>query len=277
MATTAEYLTDGMNNVRQITRLYRQTRLEVLDQLERAKTEANVLRQRAILGQIDRILGQTANITRKWVDKEIPAIYKGGADQAVATVRKLGAPIKVAAGFSAAHEGAMAALSNETFLKFAEGLHTVRRTAQGTLSEAAKLQIRDEIASKGVLQGLAPSETAKSVAQVIKDRGVQSLVDRSGKTWQLDSYAEMLVRTKQREVFNTGTANRLLENGYDLAQISDHGAEDSCAEWEGEIISLTGATPGYSTLSEVENDDTHMFKPNCRHTYSVWIPGFSSD
>jgi hypothetical protein len=245
--------------------------------LKKGAWDRKLQARRKAQAEIDRILASTANVTQAWVNREIPLMYKGAADKAVENLKRIKAPIKVAGGFSAIHEQAIQSLAEDTFLKFAEGLQTVKRTARGTLSEAAKLQIRDEIAQKGVIQGLAPKETAKSVAQVIKDRGVQSLTDRGGKSWQLDTYADMLVRTKQREVFNAGTANRLLENGYDLVQISDHGAEDSCADWEGEIVSLTGATAGYSLLSEVENDDTHMFKPNCRHTYSAWIPGFSSE
>jgi hypothetical protein len=81
----------------------------------------------------------------------------------------------------------------------------------------------------------------------------------------------MLARTKHREAYNTGTVNRAVENGYDLIQISDHGAEDSCKNWEGKILSLNGQTAGYETLTDAEESDDHIFGPNCRHTFAIYV------
>lgn len=270
----AKRLTDRQHNISELLRLYRITHLEVQELLRTAKTQAQATRRRAILNNVDAILSQTESQTRNWVNQNIPTIYKEGADQGVQTIKKAGATARVAEGFGVIHQEAIAAIADDAFLAFAEGLRTVRNTARGTLQQAARLQIRDEIA-KGSIEGLSRATTSKEVSRILKDRGIIGLVDRGGKRWQLDVYARMLVRAKQREAFNAGTMNRLVENGFDLVQISDHAATDSCSVWEGKVVSLTGATKGYPLLTEVEGDSTHMFKPNCRHTFSAFIPGLS--
>jgi hypothetical protein len=83
----------------------------------------------------------------------------------------------------------------------------------------------------------------------------------------METYSEMVARTSTREVMNTGTKNRLLENGHDLAKISSNESDktcDACAEWAGQVVSLTGETDGYPTLDEAEEDG--LFHPNCVHT-----------
>jgi len=67
-----------------------------------------------------------------------------------------------------------------------------------------------------------------------------------------------------------GTANRLMEQDHDLVKVSSHlGACEKCQPWEGEVLSLTGKTPGYPTLEEAR--DAGLFHPNCRHAYGLYI------
>jgi hypothetical protein len=83
----------------------------------------------------------------------------------------------------------------------------------------------------------------------------------------------MLFRTKVVEARNRGLINRMVENNYDLVQVSAHGATDVCAEWEGKILSAMGQTPGYPTVAEAEADG--LFHPNCRHAINVLIPSLA--
>ena len=58
------------------------------------------------------------------------------------------------------------------------------------------------------------------------------------------------------------------EDGYDIVELSVSGNScDECAKWEGQIFSLTGATPGIPTKQDLI--DAGVFHPNCTHRYSV--------
>ena len=43
-----------------------------------------------------------------------------------------------------------------------------------------------------------------------------------------------------------------------------------CKPWNGRIVSLTGATTDYPTMTQAEADG--LFHPNCRHAFSLYIP-----
>ena len=106
------------------------------------------------------------------------------------------------------------------------------------------------------------------VKGVLEDAGLSSLIDKGGKEWTLDRYTEMLIRTKTVEARNAGLSNRILENDGDLVEVSSHGSEcELCGPWEGQILSLTGKTPGYPTVDEATADG--LFHPNCRHAINA--------
>lgn len=91
--------------------------------------------------------------------------------------------------------------------------------------------------------------------------------DRGSKTWSFDAYTRMLDRTIHTSVYNKAQAKQFIDVGVDLVRVSTNpGTEDECVNYEGMIVSLTGATPGFITLAELESSQHHIFHPNCRHT-----------
>ena len=71
----------------------------------------------------------------------------------------------------------------------------------------------------------------------------------AGRQWNLPSYVEMACRTAANGAAREGTFDGMRAAGRDLAVIggSSSGCE-LCADWEGEVVSLDGVTPGYPTL-----------------------------
>ena len=60
----------------------------------------------------------------------------------------------------------------------------------------------------------------------------------------------------------------------ELVIVSSHGQFhgggcDLCKPFDGNVLSLTGATEGYTTPDEAEAEG--LFHPNCRHTYDLYI------
>lgn len=172
-----------------------------------------------------------------------------------------------------------AALTTRTHTRAVDAL--VRETV-GSL-ERSHLQILrsvDDIyrrviteTSSGVLTG---TQTRRQVAQRALDRfaqrGITGFVDRAGRNWQLDSYAEMSVRTASGRAQVEGTLDRFVENGRDLVIISDAPAECSiCRPYEGSIFSISGNDPDYPPLSSALG----LFHANCRHVASAFTPGLT--
>lgn len=93
------------------------------------------------------------------------------------------------------------------------------------------------------------------------------IVDRSGRRWNVDTYLDMAVRTKYHQAHVAGVQQFVEEyDGHgDLARIpTNQLTKDACKNFEGMIISMTGATGGYRTYSELKATNL-IFHPRCRH------------
>ena len=100
-----------------------------------------------------------------------------------------------------------------------------------------------------------------------KKQGLVAFVVRSGKQWNMSSYVEMLARTTVMKIHNEAVKNEFVAHGEDLVIISNHLPTcEMCKPWNGRIVSLTGATKGYPTMTDAEAEG--LFHPNCRHAFS---------
>ncbi len=92
--------------------------------------------------------------------------------------------------------------------------------------------------------------------------GNDEWIEIGNRTYKMSSYVEMVGRTVMREAQTKATLDmcELFEN--DLVQVSDHGTEcEECAEYEGQIYSISGQHPDYPML-EAEPP----YHPNCLHS-----------
>jgi len=116
------------------------------------------------------------------------------------------------------------------------------------------------------LEGWTAKQTHKEL-QARWDASAKNLrgdrfVDAGGRTWANAEYLQMLTRTTLQTVHREAYTDTLLENGFDLARISDDGDPCKvCQAWAGVIVSLTGKTPGYPTLQQAR--DSGWRHPNC--------------
>lgn len=235
-------------------------------------TDFGVANRRAILAQIEVVLKELGVDTQKFIEKELTAQYKVGADEAIKQLRNIGADISVAEGFNRVHKDAIAGLVDSAAKAFGESMTGVDRSAQLLLGKISRDTITQKLA-EGIIGGKARREINALIKGQLQQQGLDALIDKAGHSWTLDRYADMLFRTKSVEARNRGLINRMVENDYDLVQVSAHGATDVCADWEGEILSATGATPGYPTVADAEADG--LFHPNCRHAINVLIPSLA--
>ncbi|MBV6514227.1 MAG: hypothetical protein FMNOHCHN_03817 [Ignavibacteriaceae bacterium] len=232
-----------------------------------------VANRKRILKQIEDELSKLGVDYTTSFKKEIERVYKLGANDAVSQLNNVKAPVDVDSGFNRIHKEAIAALVDDTSTAFGEALNGVYRQSNALLGKAVRESITQKMV-EGTITGAGLDQVRKEIKGILQEQGISSIIDRGGKQWSLDTYAEMLFRTKTVEARNRGLANRMVENGYDLVQVSSHfSTHYECAVWEGKILSLRGETGGYPTVAEAEA--AGLFHPNCQHAINALIPSLA--
>jgi len=259
-------------NILRIQRTFKRAYKDIVSEIGTA-TNFGVANRKAILAQIEQILTELGVDAEEFLEDELTAYYKVGADQAVKQLSNIGADVGIKEGFNRIHKQAIFALVDDTTRAFGESLTGVKRSAELLLGRAVREQITQKIAT-GLISGEALREVRRNIKGVLAEQGLDALKDKGGRSWKLDRYAEMLFRTKAVESRNRGLVNRMVENGYDLVQVSKHtGTCPLCAPWEGKILSITGKTDGYDTVRQAE--ESGLFHPNCRHAINALVPSLA--
>lgn len=116
--------------------------------------------------------------------------------------------------------------------------------------------------------------------------GLPFFVDKRGRKWGLDTYAEMAVRTMTNKALRAGHTDTMVQHGIDLVVVSSHkNPAPQCAPFERKVLSLSGKYSAGThriggnivnvkgTMRDAEANGLHH--PNCRHTHSGYVPGYT--
>ena len=114
--------------------------------------------------------------------------------------------------------------------------------------------------------------------------GMGFFIDKRGRKWGLDTYAEMAVRSATTQALRAGHSETLQQWGVDLVVVSSHkNPAPQCAPYERKVLSLSGKYPAgthrigdnivrvTATMRDAEAHGLHH--PNCRHRNSAYVPG----
>jgi hypothetical protein len=124
-----------------------------------------------------------------------------------------------------------------------------------------------DVLRRGSVTGATFREQQRELARLMLDASEGGMpgwqfVDKAGRTWQNGNYFNMLMRTVGNRVARETYLERLTEQGYDLVTIEGGGDPcPVCTKWRGVICSITGATKGFPTLKDAQDDG--VFHPNC--------------
>ena len=250
--------------INRLVKFYEQAELEILDRLNRALLRGNKTEYLAQMKKnIEAILQQLREGNRTWCSEAIPRVYSQGLYSADAMLKDIGATVK--AGFGAIHQQAAQVLAENTFQRLEDVAQVIGRQVNDIYRELALENVRGAVVGYDTWK-----QTARRFREQLAERGVTGFKDRSGRMWNMRTYAEMVARTTTMEAHLQGTANRLVEQGHDLVKVSTHrGACELCQPWQGKILSITGKTKGYPTLEEAKAEG--LFHVNCRHAYGLYI------
>lgn len=174
-----------------------------------------------------------------------------------------------------------------------ETVDLVTETHRGILRgvEDGYRQVIAEVAATPLLGIDTRRQATQRAMERFADRGFRSFVDRSGRAWQMTSYAEMATRTALGRAAVEGHTDRLRAAGLGLVIVSNAPHEcPLCKPFEGKVLSIDGPDgPREVTVEHAIEDDrtvrVHVVgslnearargfqHPNCRHSVAAYLPG----
>lgn len=227
--------------------------------------------------RVQQRISQLNGTISQWADKNVGQAYEQGKLDAIKQLQSFNDALadqiaqKISSGdftIDQLHREAQQALSADMKARLSESITQMGRSADKTLSQMLHKGLSQKIANAG--EDVSLRELKKSLLDVFDKNGVNALVDRAGKRWSPDVYAEMLSRTTLSQARNTGLTNSLASQGYDLVLVSSHGAKDDCGPWEGATLSLNGNVPGFMTVADAAAGG--LFHVNCQHSLNTLDP-----
>lgn len=142
--------------------------------------------------------------------------------------------------------------------------YAVKKFVRDTFSKHMAVQSLQNAGRKDMIKVVMKDLTGKRISQEIENNMI-AIVDKAGRKWKLDTYVDMVVRTKFHQARVEGIKEYINDTGKgDLAQIPIHNALDECREFEGLVISMTGVTEGYRSYEELKATNK-IFHPRCKH------------
>lgn len=212
------------------------------------------------LAQIRAILQQLNVETAGWAQMHIPGLYTEGMREAQRFL-----PGGMDLHMTKLHQTAVQLVGENLATKLGDATSMVGRRVDDVFRQVQLKSLQDTLVGGGTGR-----DVSRRIVGDLQQGGLTVFTDKAGRQWDLQTYAEMCARTTAREATSQGTRNSVLEAGYDLVQISNHGGScELCAPWEDEVVSLTGATPGYPTIDEAEA--AGYGHPNCAHVETPYI------
>lgn len=267
---TADLYADAVAHLLRIVARRLEQGIDAPGWAERKLFELAQLRQQA-LAEVARLEAEAAKAVREAITHG----HSVGQAAAGADLRDVGATF----GFGQTNTAAVDALVAETVARL-QGTHLqILRHI-----DDAYRQVIAEASSGQVLSGaLTRREAAQRALDRFADQGITGFVDRTGRRWQLESYAEMATRTAVGRAQVQGALDRYQANGKDLVIVSDAPEEcPACRPWEGRVLSISGRTPtgtrvgGMAVAGSVAQAvSAGLQHANCRHRLGLFVPGLS--
>lgn len=197
-----------------------------------------------LMHDVDRTIDDLRREVPGAVERALGYAYRRGS--AVASVEAEAAGITGSFGFMPDEE-ALTRLLSEAMRPHEEVILGIRRSVQDVYDQALKR------AAGVVLTGAGTRvDAARSALSLLADRGITGFTDRSGRKWDMASYAEMVTRTSSGHAAIEGHMDRLTGLGMDTVYVSDSPEECDLCFIPGTTVE--GPVPTGATRTEYSGD-----------------------
>jgi hypothetical protein len=220
----------------------------------------------ATIKKIGGIFGGLREKASGWVERVIPKAARDGVTRALGALG-IGRKRDEEPPINRANREMMTAATQDVYADLLVVTQNIDRRTKAAIRKAVAEAMRANMAA-----GVNGRRTinADTAAQIRKDLGAavdNAIIDAAGRRWKVETYVDMVTRTKLMQATNDATINEALDRGVQYGVISRHGATDGCANWEGRTVKLTREAPGdYPFIGDLPRRE--IFHPNCRHTIS---------
>lgn len=248
----------GMSND-EILQIFRDAQRELIDIVASRQGGSFARFQREQIKAIGLVISKLEVKAFKWVEDELPPIMDAGARETFEHIQSFEEDKDYSVRFFGVPEEAVKSLMHEAFLDFGTTITGLQRDATRAALEKRRIQER---VIKGFIQGASASRTQSDVVRDLKDQGFTVLKAKNGfgRSFSLEAYSNLLVRSQNLTAYNLGAKNQMLQSGRRYAIFPtlrpDIDGVDVCNDWEEKkfIDLLSDPLPPAST------------HPNCRHT-----------
>ena len=221
-------------------------------------------------------------VNQSWANENHILTYKATVKKEVerlANLRKVKIEIKPYTELlkNRANQNAINVLIEDTVLSYSAALDAGYKMNLSLLNRTQlRLKQAERTLNMAIAEGLAEGEGIPKITDRVLEDLRRTLGDgltlRAGsKRYKFETYSELIVRTRTREVQSTATINTAIGTGNDLIQVSSHNTTtEICIQFEGKIYSLSGKDPDFPIVI-----DTPPFHPNCIHSISIYIKEYA--
>ena len=160
---------------------------------------------------------------------------------------------KMVAELGTVHVEAVNALLNNSKNYVKSSLDGMERQALTMLSELQQEKVREKLA-RSTITGDSLQTMKDKVARYFEQNQITVFKDRSGRTWSMDRYVDMLTRTETSIANVQGTMNRAIQLGITKFKVVEQAdCCELCSEYNGEVVDVRDGTV-----------DLPPYHPNCR-------------
>lgn len=264
--------------INEIKRIYKNAVDESINAIEELSThgrnrEITNAQQNAIIAQLGSRLNEVDKQGKQWVEERITEAFADGRVETLISIDEAPTISDARAMIASTTKTALLGSTLDAMLEdtFEDLLYANNKMKRSTIkmvrdvtAEQMKTNAAQNMGSRTTQRRINEALTKKSLRERYDVEGNIAIIDKAGRNWKLETYTEMVTRTKMMEAHVEGTRTEALERDVDLAIISSHNAIDECSHFEGQIISMNGTTKGFPTYDELRRSNL-IFHPNCRH------------
>lgn len=262
---------DEARHIDQLVSLYRQGFEEILRIIVEKEAKGQWTKYwRDLLLEVMNILYQLDTFADEWIETVIGQVYSQAVAETTAYLHGLGMRTPKRPEFAQVHQRAIDVVAQNMAENLRDATQFIGRRVNDVFRRVALEQTGLKYAS-----GATVRDMKKKVIQELLDKGQTAFVDRLGRKWRLDTYAELVARTTTREAASVATLNTCEEFGLDLVRITTHYPTcDKCAPLQGKVFSISGRDKRYPKLTNERRPPIH---PNCRHVLVPYVREFDDE
>ena len=230
-------------------------------------TERKYAEMSQVRKQLSELLNELSGKRGRLASSAIETAYSGGADWFFADAKQ--AALALGIGHISPRSARVAAILGDLN-------HTLSAADRAILRRAndAYADVIGRVAALTATGSITTRDAVRRAVSDLADRGILSFTDSAGRSWQMDTYAEMAMLTAIQRAALLGYTDTMAAYGYDLAILSSHeGACPICAAWQGVVLSVSGEDRHHPSLEDARG--AGVFHPRCLHHISIYHPGIT--